>query len=410
MVWSSLRLCSVVLVLLAADAAPASAQHLKDGDWVGRIIHLTGRSMEVHYQVRTRADSLRITMVVEDFGPFEFSKIRATRDSLRFTWEPSFELACSLARLDDGMYQGACMDPWGGFGGIVMAPPGTDIDAIALHDETIESIAGWTEPPSGDTLPSLGDTYPLGQVVTVLGRKANLVAQGEGPVTVVLEAGLGDNLASWEQLHRLLVRHTRVVAYDRAGFGHSESSDAARTPEQVAVELRGLLREARVPPPYVLVAHAEGALYARRFAALYGDAVRALVLVDPHLETLADMWRALDDPSWQRYWEQRKAFYLHLPQPLRAEFAAYARIIDSGKMTGTDAPLELPVTVLTAARASQAPQWVGEAAKGRQAWERLHADWAEAVGAAHIVVNNSGTYIHQEQPVRVLQAILARIQ
>ena len=151
-----MRFCSIALLLIGALAAPASGQqhiHIKDGDWVGRIIHLTGRSMEVVYQVRNHADGVTITMVVEGYGPFEFEKIRVTSDSLRFTWEPSFELACSLARLESGEFQGACMDPWGGFGGIVMAPPGSDPDAIQLHDETIESIAGWAEPPSGDTLP-----------------------------------------------------------------------------------------------------------------------------------------------------------------------------------------------------------------------------------------------------------------
>ena len=243
------------------------------------------------------------------------------------------------------------------------------------------------------------------------GRKANLVDVGEeGSVTVVLEAGLGDNLSSWERLQKLLMQHVRVLSYDRAGLGYSEASDAVRTPEQIAVELRGLLREAGIAPPYVLVAHAEGALYVRRFAALYGETVKALVLVDPHLETLADTWRALDSASWNEYWDRRKAFQQHLPQAVQAEFAAYSKIIDAGKLVGADVPPDLSVTVLTAGRVSGLPRWAGESAKGREAWARLHAGWTRRAGGTHIVVKKSGTYIHQEQSVRVLQAIQANLR
>ncbi len=402
-----MRVCILLALLLAVELA--SAQHIRDGDWVGRVIHLTGRSMDVVYQVRNQPEGVRITMVVQGYGPFEFERIRATRDSLRFTWEPSFELACTLARLEDGVYQGACMDPWGGFGGIVMAPPGSDLDAVRLHDETIESIAGWSDPPPADTLPDLGALYPRGQAVAVLGRTVNLVVAGDGLVTVVLEAGLGDNLTSWEQLQKLLAQHVRVVAYDRAGQGRSGPSEAARTPKQIAVELRGLLREAGIMPPYVLVAHAEGALYARRFASIYPDAVQSMILVDPHIETQAGMWRALGGSLWERYWEQRKAFHQQLPVGLQAEFRAYAEIIDSGTMPGMHEPLDLPVTVLTAGRVSETPLWIGESREGREAWATLHADWVEAIGGTHLVVAESGSYIHQEQPVRVLQAILEQL-
>ncbi len=391
-------------------AASSPAQHLEDGAWVGRIIHLTGRSMDVVYQVRGGAEGPIITMEVDGYGPFEFKNIRSTSDSLRFTWEPSFELACSLARLEGGEFQGACMDPWGGFGGIVMAPPGSNVGAIAIHDETIESIAGWTEPPKGDTLPDLGSTYPFGRQVMVHGREVNLVEAGDGPVTVVLEAGLGDNLSSFERLHQLLALDVRVVAYDRAGLGFSEASAAPRSLEQVATELRGMLREAGIAPPYVLVAHAEGALYAQRFAALYQDAVVGMVLVDPHLETFATTWRALDAESLEHYWEGRKALHQHMPSAVQAEFAGYVDVIEKGHLDGSDRLLSLPVTVLTAGRISEQPRWVGESATGREAWVEAHAAWVRRIDGNHIVVPGSGSYIHQEQPVRVMQAIHALLR
>ena len=396
--------------LLLGLVIPVSAQQLEEGDWVGRMIHLNGESMYTTYQVRNMADSVGITMLVGDYGPFPFERIQLKRDSLRFTWSPTFELACSMALLDDGVYQGACMDPWGGFGGIVMAPPGSDVDAIDLHDETIESIAGWIPPPTKDEMYPLGENYPRGNTVEVHGRSVNYVAAGNGAVTIVLEAGLGDDLSSWEHVQKGLLDHTRVISYDRAGLGFSEESTMARTPEQIAVELRGLLREAGIPTPFLLVGHAEGALYIRRFAELYTEEVEGLVLVDPHFENQSATWTSLNESSWNRYWNQRKDFMAQLTGVLPSEFAEYAKIVDgSDSEPGLDNISGMTVTVLTGGRPSSAPLWVGESARGKRAWTKLHAEWVDAANGSHIVVKNSGPYIHQEQPEQVIRAILYQL-
>ena len=237
------------LVFAAIPSARSlPAQHIAEGNWVGTVIHLTGRHMDVVYMVRLPGDSLQITMEVDGYGDFAFEEIRITQDSLAFQWTPSFTLDCAMFRLPTGVYQGACKDPWGGFGGIIMAPPGSDVNAIELHNETIESVAGWQPPPEEEVLPPLSESYPMGRIITVGGRKVNLVDVGTGDATVVLEAALGDNLTSWERLHQLLSSRMRVVSYDRAGMGFSEGSGAVRSPRQIATELHQILRTANIPP------------------------------------------------------------------------------------------------------------------------------------------------------------------
>ena len=287
------------LSVVVGTASPIHAQMIEEGDWVGRVILTTGNFMDVVYEVRTAGNDVNIAMVVGGSTTFDFEDIRVVRDSLIFSWQPGFKLNCAMHRLDDGVYQGACMDPWGGFGGIIMAPPGSDLNTIEIDAETVESIAGWT-PPEEETV-SLGAAYPVGESIDVGGYRLNVFEAGEGDVTVVLEAGLGDNLTVWENVQARLAQTTRVVAYDRAGFGYSEPSPSRRTPEQIATELHALLREAQIAPPYVLVGHAEGGLYVRRFASLYPNEVAGLVLVHAGHEAQGARWQALDAASWVDY-------------------------------------------------------------------------------------------------------------
>ncbi len=404
------RLAAAFAALAAPLGAPfVDAQHLAEGDWVGRVIHLTGRHMDVEYRVRTPGDSLQITMQVEGYGDFAFEDIRITRDSLAFIWTPSFSLDCAMFRLEDGVYQGACKDPWGGFGGIVMAPPGSNVNAIELHDETIESIAGWQPPREEEQLPSLGEAYPMGRMVPTSGRRVNIVDVGQGSPAVILEAGLGDNLTSWERLQQLLSSHTRVISYDRAGLGFSEGAAAPRTPEQMATELHAVLRTAGIAPPYVLVGHAEGALSVRRFATLYSDEAAAVVLVDPFHEEEAALWRSLSEASWESFWKKRKSFIRQLPEVLQAEFDGFAKVVESAEVPGLGAPPGIPTIVMTAARPAANPSWIGDSTSGRQARVRLHKSLVPE-GGMHVVADRSGSYIHQEDPEMVLRAILGLLE
>ncbi len=401
-----LRATFFLAVTALGGLAPVQAQKISEGDWVGRIIHLTGRYMDTVYKVRHENGNVRITMEVQEYGPFEFENIRVTGDSLSFSWEPSFAMECTLYRLPDSVYQGACIDPWGGFGGIIMAPPGFEVDAIELHNETIESIAGWTPAPKPEEWPDLGRDYPKGKTALVGERRVNYVDVGTGAVTVVLEAGMGDHLASWEALHKRLATTFRVVAYDRAGLGLSSASSMERSPEQLATELRGLLREAGIPPPYLLLAHAESAFSARRFANLFREDMIGLVLIDPHLESQATMWRGVSETSWNEYWSKRKAFNAILPVAVRTEFSAYAEIIESGYVPGLNPVPSVPTIVLSAGRASPAAVWTGESVLGRSVWTALHESWVESMPhGTHVAFPASGTYIHQEDPDGVARLV-----
>ena len=113
------------------------------------------------------------------------------------------------------------------------------------------------------------------------GQRIHLYALGAGSPTVILESGVSATSLNWRGVQKTLAPLTRVVAYDRAGLGWSDSIDTPRTASQIAAELHAALKAAQFQPPYILVAHSFGGLVARRFAHLYTDELAGIVLVDP---------------------------------------------------------------------------------------------------------------------------------
>lgn len=121
---------------------------------------------------------------------------------------------------------------------------------------------------------------PLGEHLIIEGREIHIYCVGNGSPTVILEAGVGGFSLSWQRVQPGISRLTRVCSYDRAGMGWSQPSPGPRTPQQIVAELRALLAEAEIEPPYVLVGHGLGGRYALTFAALHPDEISGLILLD----------------------------------------------------------------------------------------------------------------------------------
>lgn len=140
--------------------------------------------------------------------------------------------------------------------------------------------------------PELGDA-----LIDVGGRRLAIHVSGQGPLTVVLETGLGAESADWAAVEAEVRSFARVFRYDRAGRGASAPATGPRTAMDMVEDLHELLRRT-TSPPYLLVGHAFGALLMRLYAAGFPEGVAGLVLADPmHEDQFAVFARAFPPRS-----------------------------------------------------------------------------------------------------------------
>jgi len=218
--------------------------------------------------------------------------------------------------------------------------------------------------------------------------------EGHGPLTVVLEAGLGDTLDIWTDVQPLIAAScTRTMAYTRAGYPGSDPPSGPRDAATIVSELRWELKRRGIQPPYVLVGHSLGGLHMQYFARQYPDEIEGLLLVDStHWNQQLDLRPHASDPSG------RRSTVLFLPWIMQRE------LIDStsaGEQVNVSPHASgVPTIVLSRTRALH-----GETPASQALAEKLQEEIAADFPAArHVRVDDSGHYIQRDRPDVVVAA------
>jgi pimeloyl-ACP methyl ester carboxylesterase len=253
------------------------------------------------------------------------------------------------------------------------------------------------------------------QMIDVGGRKLRAQIEGQpraGQPAVVFVSGLGGGLEDWRSVQPAVSQFAQAVVYERAGLGQSEADDSPPTPRRIATQLRTLLQNAGIKPPYVLVGHSIGGAHIRMFAGLYPSEVAGLVYVDPSdfTQTRADQLAimtelGLGEAGLNAMAESMRQQFAQAPPALRAEAEVSLELNKSGWADFQSLPPvpDIPVVILMAGQVDIPPQM--KEVMGRQRIEHL-ARWAVGVSAGTLVfTTRSGHYIQHSEPELVTWAI-----
>lgn len=128
-----MRLRAAVLAVVAAAlfiaVAPASAQELETGTWTGTVTPPDDPTFEVEYEVSyDEGGALAITLIppagVDAPPSIPFRDAVLEDGALTFSWTAgSTGLTCELLLLEDGSFEGECVDEDGVPGHLTMVPP-----------------------------------------------------------------------------------------------------------------------------------------------------------------------------------------------------------------------------------------------------------------------------------------------
>jgi len=242
-----------------------------------------------------------------------------------------------------------------------------------------------------------------GRLIDVGGYRLHIESLGTGMPTVVMDAGLCQNINTWGRVPSELAHFTRVITYERASLGWSDSGPSPRTSQQNVTELARLLFKAGIAGPLLLVGHSFGGFNVRLFASEHPSTVVGMVLIDSSYEDQFLRFAALKSP------EAKEAYLQH-------ESGANCEQVDmlaSAEEVRRAAPLStIPVMILTADGInSNGTMNAALNSELRQAQQEMQAELSHVIpNSRHFLVKNSGHFIQLDQPDLVIHSIRTMVE
>jgi len=220
-----------------------------------------------------------------------------------------------------------------------------------------------------------------------------------GDLNILLEAGGGMHSAEWSKL----------VFYDRAGFG---KSDLPETPNDMREEVDWLwhgLQKLGLDKNLILVGHSFGGWMIRLFASEYPEATRGMVFIDPFTNEFVDLLGVeyLDNHPMAG----KLPFDTSQPEKLTKIQRALVRMVGDGLgpkieiMRKTSIPPDIPVVVITSGR-----QFLPKTEE-QEAWRLAHEQLTASIkGATLIVAEESDHMVPWRQPELIIETVMKVIK
>ncbi|MBL0882252.1 MAG: alpha/beta hydrolase [Chitinophagaceae bacterium] len=244
--------------------------------------------------------------------------------------------------------------------------------------------------------------------IVQINQKATEVSYAEGELgTIVYVSGYNSEIDNWKYMYNMQDGRYGFFTYNRPGVGNSANVIGSRNAMVITKELKEVLEAVHAKPPYILVGHSMGGIYARLFYHQYPSLVKGIVLVDATHERQLDSLMTMIPTDKRNEFsiileEQLKQALSVMPEgSVKEEFRAnfkdnYAIIKNYPRIT------TLPIAVLTSIKPS-----AEEPAPIKAIVEALHQEWAVAAGSKgwFSATSKSGHYIQLDEPKLVRSGI-----
>ncbi|MDT9025140.1 alpha/beta fold hydrolase [Rossellomorea yichunensis] len=219
---------------------------------------------------------------------------------------------------------------------------------------------------------------------------AKLVGENHEKPTVVMDAGYGDFSKAWDSVIEDLSMLSNVLIYDRAGLGKSDTSSNPRTSGEMVKELKELLIEANINPPYILVGHSFGGVNMRMFATEYQNEVCGLVLIDSTPEDYRERFLPTMSEDFQQAYNKQFIYE-----------GNYGEFMESLKqLKDTRLKLNVPLIVLSAGKKAHYSK------ESQELWNDMQKEILEISYVGELVIaENSAHYIQNDEPEVVVSAV-----
>ena len=289
--------------------------------------------------------------------------------------------------------------------------------AVAATLLVLAAISGCSTQSSAPTLPPPVEVASFAGLVRLPdGRKIFAECSGKGTPTVVMVPGSRSWHAVWDSVEdpatgKLTVSEvsvfgrvakvTRVCTYDRPGTSPADGSPRSTlvtqptTAQQGADDLQAWLTAAKIPGPYVFVAHSWGGMLTSMYAGSHGEQVSGLVFVDSATPNLQD---ALTPEQWSTF----IGGLAPLVDGSNAEVPDYPASMAAVRAAADRLPT-VPTVVITS---DQQFDFGAGGAETWPVWGQAQADFAAQHDARHITETHSSHMIPLTQPQLVADAVI----
>ena len=239
--------------------------------------------------------------------------------------------------------------------------------------------------------------------IPIDGNRIWVDKQGQGPLTVVFDAGFGNDSGVWAKISpKIKAAGVSTLVYDRAGMGRSIL--ATKTPfsiEHDALTLKSLLSTCSVAAPVILVGHSYGGAIAL-FDATNDSRIVGVVLIDamvPHAFPRREI-----DANIAKMRAQYEDILIQAPAlarvaiPFAEKFAITNQHIDTLRISNT-----LPIIDIVAGHGQKDPA-------AQAIWQDAHAKFVKGnPKREEIVAPDSKHKVMEDDPGLVVKAILKMI-